>query len=394
MPVTTTPWRDEACSSFISGAVESGIPMNEDYNGCSQYGVGYCQSTIHQGKRWSTAHAYLQPAKKKFGITVMTNAQVTKIILDGKRVTGVRYLLRGNDQPQLVQSRLAILISAGSVHSPKLLQLSGIGPASLLQEKGVTVLHHLSGVGENLRDHYATRLVGRARPGIQTINDRAHGLALMKEGLAWLRGRPSILALSPILAYGFGKSDASLADPDFALSFTPASYKLGMTRKLDDFPGFTCGAWRLRPESQGYVRIASNDHRDSPLIQPNFLSHENDRRVLVAGLKQARKILSTQAMKRVLHAEILPGTTCQTDDEWLDFSRQYGMSSYHLIGTCKMGPSTDPFAVVDASLKVHGLDGLYVIDASVMPTTPSGNTAAATMMIAEKAADMLLADRL
>lgn len=393
IPVTTTPWRDAACDSFIRGAVESGIPENEDYNGGSQGGVGYCQSTIHRGRRWSTAHAYLHPAKKNFGVTVLTNAHVTKIVLEGKRVTGVEYLFGGSDQRKFVQSLRSTLISAGAVHSPKLLQLSGIGPASLLQENGIPVLHDLPGVGRNLRDHYAARLVARVRPGIKTINDRASGFALVKEGLAWLRGRPSILALSPILAYGFGKSDPALVDPDFALSFTSASYKLGMTRKLDDFPGFTCGAWRLRPESRGYVRIVSNDHRINPLIQPNFLDHENDRRILLAGLKHARKIISSEAMKSVLQTEILPGAMCQTDDEWLDFARQYGMSSYHLVGTCKMGPSTDPCAVVDATLKVHGMEGLYVIDASVMPTTPSGNTAAATMMIAEKAAAMLLADR-
>ena len=393
IPITTTSWRDDACESFIRGAVESGIPCNDDYNGSAQAGVGYCQSAIYRGKRWSASHGYLQPARKKYDVTILTGAVATRIVVEGKHAKGVEYLRTGSDEPKSVKSRLFTVISAGAVNSPKLLQLSGIGPGKLLQERGIPVVLDLPGVGENLRDHYAARLVARARPGVKTINDRASGLPLVKEVLAWLLGRPSILAVSPILVYGFWKSDAALSETEFALSFTPASYKLGMTRRLDDFPGFTCGAWRLRPESRGYVRIESNDHRVNPVIQPNFLEHENDRRIMVAGLKWARKITKTDAMKNVLQAEILPGAACETDDEWIDFARQYGMSSYHLVGTCKMGPSTDPFAVVDSELRVHGIDGLAVIDASVMPTSPSGNTIAATMMIAEKGADGLLADR-
>ena len=293
----------------------------------------------------------------------------------------------------VVQARRSVIISAGTVNSPKLLQLSGVGPAGLLQAHGIPVVADLPGVGENLCDHYATRLVARARAGVVTINDRASGLRRAQEVAAWLLGRPSILAVSTILVYAFWKSDPALAENDFALSFTPASYKLGMTRQLDDFPGFTCGAWRLRPESRGYVRIASDDHRTNPIIQPNFLDHENDRRILVAGLKWARKITRTAAMQIIIQAELLPGPACETDAEFLDFARQYGMCNYHLVGTCKMGPAMDPFAGVDSSLRVHGIDGLHVIDASVMPTTPSANTNAAAMMIAEKGADMILADR-
>ena len=234
--------------------------------------------------------------------------------------------------------------------------------------------------------------MARVRPGVVTINDRASGNRRLHEVWAWLRGRPSILSVTTILAYAFWKSDPSLTDNDFALSFTPASYKLGMTRKLDDFPGFTIGAWRLRPESRGSVRIASGDHRADPVIRPNFLDHENDRNILIAALKWARRITKTAAMAGVLESELLPGSGCERDDEWLAFARQYGMCNYHLVGTCRMGPAADPGAVVDPRLRVHGIDRLRVIDASVMRTTPSANTNAATMMIAEKGADMILAD--
>lgn len=391
IPVTRSTWASKACEQFIQGAVESGIPANEDYNGRSQAGVSRTQAVIHKGRRWSAAHGYLHPAVKAFKVNVVTNAIVKCINFKDRRATGVSYARPGDDKTHEVRARLATIVSAGATNSPKLLQISGVGPAQLLSQHGIPIIQNSSGVGENLRDHYAARIVVRAKEGVDTINRRARGLPLIYELLSWLVGRPSILAISSILAYGFWKTDVESPESNFALSFTPASFKAGMTRQLDEVPGFTIGAWKLRPESRGYVRIASGDPFVLPTIQPNFLDARSDQETLVAALKWARRVSQSDAMKLVVDQETFPGASCATDEDWLGFARQFGMSAYHLVGTCKMGPDDDPLAVVDSSLKVRGVDALYVIDASVMPTSPSANTAAATMMIAEKAAEMIRA---
>jgi choline dehydrogenase len=229
----------------------------------------------------------------------------------------------------------------------------------------------------------------RCKPHVVTVNERVKGVALLQELLAWAIGRPSVLAISPVLIYGFWKSRPELTRPDIALSYFPASYKLGMIGHLDDKPGLTCGGFQLRPQSQGYVRVTSASDLDAPQIQPNFLAHATDRQVVVAALKCARSIMDSVPMQRLVESEMLPGRDVQSDDEWLQYARQYGSTGYHPVGTCKMGPASDPLAVVDANLKVHGHECLYVMDASVMPTLISANTAAATMMIAEKGADLL-----
>ncbi|MDB5685551.1 MAG: choline dehydrogenase, partial [Rhizorhabdus sp.] len=207
----------------------------------------------------------------------------------------------------------------------------------------------------------------------------------------WLMGRPSVLALSPALIHMFGKSDQAFEDPDYSLVFTPASYKQGFIGRLDNFPGMTCGAWQMRPESRGYVRIRSTDASDVPMIDANYLAEERDRAVLIAGLKEARAILDGAPLAPFVEHELFPGRDVQSDDEWLEFARMYGNSSYHLVGSCKMGPGSDRGAVVDDRLRVHGMDGLIVADSSIMPVIPSANTYAATMMVAEKASDLVLA---
>lgn len=389
LPVSVGRWSNPACEAFIEGAVQSGIPRNDDYNGRVQSGVGYYQSVIHRNERWSAARSFLHPARRRFGVSVRANAQVTSILLERRRAVGVRYRPKWGEI-QEVRARESVIVSAGTANTPKLLQLSGIGPAALLKQHGIDVVHELSGVGANFRDHFSPRLVARAKPGVDSINSRVRGLRLGVEVAKWLVNRPTVLAVSPVQVYAFWKSDPAMQAPDFAVSFTPGSYKQGVLGRLDDFPGMTCGVKQMRPESRGYVHIASADDRDDPILQPNFLDNEFDRRVVVQALKCARKLLNSAPMRAMVDAEILPGSEVNSDDEWLDFAHHYGTSGYHLIGTSKMGPAGDATAVVDARLKVHGLEGLHIVDASIMPTMPSANTYAAVLMIAEKASDMLL----
>jgi choline dehydrogenase len=389
--VQETQWRDELCEAFLDGAAQAGIPRNADYNGARQEGVGYTQSVIHRGRRWSTAHAFLHPSRKAHKTEVRTGATVSRVLFEGKRATGLEYHAGGNGEAKVVRARREVLVCAGAIHSPKLLQLSGVGPSALLQEHGIPVVSALEGVGENLRDHYCPRIVARARPGVDSINRRTRGLPLARELAAWALNKPSILSISPILLYAFCRSSERQPSPDFVLSFISASYKQGRVGELDDQPGMTCGAWQLRPQSQGQVRIRSRDWREVPRIQPNYLSHETDRKVVVQALRRARAVFATGPMQRVMQAEMLPGPEVRSDDELLDYARQFGVTGYHVSGTCRMGPAGDRLAVVDPQLRVHGLEALRVIDASVMPTIPSANTCAATMMVAEKAADLVLA---
>lgn len=388
LPVEECAWKNDACDAFIEGAEAMGVPRNVDMNGETQAGTGYYQNFIHRGKRWSAAHSFLHPARKRFGVAVRTDAPVTRILLEGKKAVGVRH--RKGDGFDEVFASEAVIVSAGTANTAKLLQLSGIGPGEVLRDHGIDVHHELPGVGENFRDHFSPRLVGRAKAGVDSINGRVRGLRLGREIMAWAMNRPTILAIPPMQAYCYWMSDPSMSDPDFAMSFAPASYQAGLIGKLDAYPGVTLGTKQLRPESRGYVRIRSADDRDPPILQPNYIDNEYDRAVVIKALKFARAVLTSGPMARILQEETLPGPQVQTDDEWLDFARRSANSGYHLIGTAKMGPASDPAAVVDARLKVHGLDGLYVADCSIMPNMPSGNTCASAMMVGEKCADMLL----
>ncbi|OAN56241.1 GMC family oxidoreductase [Sphingobium sp. TCM1] len=390
LTVTTSPWNSAIVDAFVAAAQRCGHPFNPDYNGARQEGVGFYQSAIHKGRRQSTAFAFLHPARASHGVDVRTGALATQIVLEGRRATGVAY--RRGGERHVVSARRSVIVSAGTVHSPKLLQLSGIGPGQWLRDRGVDVAHDLPGVGENFRDHYSPRIVARARPGVDSLNARASGLSLVREIARWIRGRPSILTLSPALVHVFGKSEQALDLPDYSLVFTPASYKAGFIGRLDDCPGMTCGAWQMRPNSAGYVRIASNDPMDAPNINPRYLSDPYDQRVLVAGLRAARAIFASAPLAELIETELFPGFDCASDSDLLQFARTNGNSSYHLVGSNKMGPGSDPMAVVDPRLRVHGMTGLHVVDASIMPSMVSANTYASTMMIAEKGADMILAE--
>jgi len=389
LPITDLDWRDPLCEAFIEGAVQMGIPRNRDYNGTMQAGVSYVQRVIRNGRRVSAARAFLHPAMKRPNLTVRTHAQATEIVLEGKRATGVRYRKGGrNGRQSEVRANKEVILCGGTVNSPQLLQVSGIGPAPLLQSLGIAVKHALPGVGENLRDHYAPRFVARVKNAM-SINERSHGLRLVSEVLKYAISRRGILALNPTLIYVFWKSDERVDNYDLQLTFTPASYKEGVQSTLDDFPGMTIASWQQRPDSIGYVRARSADPFEAPVIQPNYLAAESDRRVLLAGMKLARRLLGSPALSKYYDREEFPGVEKQSDDELLTAAKQRGTTTFHLMGSCRMAPDSDPTAVVDDQLRVRGLNGLRVVDASIMPTMPSANLNASVLMIAEKAADMI-----
>ncbi len=384
--ITNIDYRHPLADDFIKGAVNFGIPLNQDYNGAIQEGISYTQRTIYKGRRVSTARAFLRPALKRPNIELRTKSHATRIIFDGKRALGVKY--QRSRQAFEIRARKEIILSGGSVNSPQLLQLSGIGPANLLKDIGVPIHHELPGVGENLRDHFVLRMVARIKT-LDTINERVKGLPLISEAFKYFTGQPSVLGLSPTLVYIFWKSDPALDNGDLQISFTPASYKEGVQSQLDDFPGVTIAPWVQRPESTGYIRAKSADPFQPPSIQPNYFSHETDRQLSLAGMRLARKLMRTPEFGQHVEREELPGPDVNTDEEMLAYYRENATTTFHLMGTCRMGPDTDPTAVVDNQLRVRGIEGLRVADASIMPTMPSANTNASTIMIGEKCADLI-----
>lgn len=389
MPVTDMDWMHPVSEAFIEGCVQAGIPRAVDYNSGEQAGVGYFQRIIAGNRRVSAARGRLRPAMARPNLTVRTNARATRLLFDGKRCVGLEYAA-AHDAPRTeIRARREVILSAGTANTARLLQISGVGPAGLLAQLGVTPVHVLPGVGENFRDHYASRFIMRAKPGTVTLNELARGWRLGAELLKWATGRPSILATAPSHVFVFWKSFEGLDQPDLQCVFTPGSYKPGKTYILDDYPGVSAGSWQHRPESSGHVRARSTNAWEDPELQPNYLSAENDRRVHIAGLRMMRRLLNTPQLAPFLEGETLPGTDVQSDDEFLDFARNNGVTTYHLIGTAKMGPDTDPMAVVSDRLLVHGMEGLRVVDASIMPAMTSANTMATTLMIAEKAADFI-----
>ncbi|WP_088159043.1 GMC family oxidoreductase [Achromobacter xylosoxidans] len=389
LPVTDIDWIHPLCEAFIAGAVEQGIPRNPDYNGADQAGVGYFQRTIDRGWRMSTAKCFLKPAMGRKNLEVRTYAQATRILFDDGKAAGVAYCHPAHpSQVRAVRARREVIVSCGAINTPKLLQLSGLGPAELLRRHNIDVVCDLPGVGENLSDHYSVRVVARVKNS-QTMNQLVKGLSLAGQISRWMMKRPSIMALSPSLLHYFWKSTPDLALPDLQGVFTPASYKEGYVGMLDDFPGMTAGVWQHRPESRGQVRIRSADPLQDPVILANYLENERDQMTLVRGIRLARQLLRSQALSQYFDSEVLPGPLCESDSELLDFARRYGVSSYHVNGTARMGQADDKYAVVDPQLRVHGVGNLRVIDSSVMPAMPSANICAATMMIGNKAADLI-----
>ncbi len=372
---------------FIKAATECGIPLNDDYNGAQQEGVGYFQQTAYNGFRWSTAKSFLRPAKRRANLTVLTRAQVTRLRLDDRRVTGLEYLRGGRGHE--AGANAAVVLSAGAINSPQILQCSGIGDPALLEAAGVETRHALPGVGKNLQDHLQIRLVFKTNK--RTLNDELNNpLKRMLVGMQYILTRTGPLTLAASQVTVFTRSSEKAVRPDIQFHMQPLSAdKPG--EGVHPFSAFTSSVCQLRPWSRGEVVIRSPDPLTYPAIIPNYLSDERDCEVAVGGIKVARRIAEAPSLRDCIIDEYVPGRNFQSDDELLDAARRYSQTIYHPAGTCKMG--NDDAAVVDHELRVHGLDGLRVVDASIMPEIVSGNTNAPTIMIAEKAADMILLNR-
>jgi choline dehydrogenase len=369
---------------FIQAATEIGIPFNEDYNGAEQEGVGYFQQTAYRGFRWSTAKSFLRPAEKRPNLRVLTNAQVTGLILEGKRVTGLQY--RQGGQQRSAMASAEVILSAGTINSPQILQCSGIGDPEQLKAVGVETRHALPGVGKNLQDHLQIRLVFKTNK--HTLNDELNNwVKRMLVGMQYVLTRTGPLTLAASQVAIFTRSSDAVQRPDIQFHMQPLSAdKPG--DGVHPFSAFTSSVCQLRPHSRGYVAIKSPDPLQAPAIMPNYLSDERDCEVAVGGIKVARRICEAPSLRNCVIDEYVPGRQFQTDAELLEAARNYSQTIYHPTSTCKMGVDAD--AVVDPELRVHGLDGLRVVDASIMPEIVSGNTNAPTIMIAEKAADMIL----
>jgi choline dehydrogenase len=377
---------DPLLDTVIEAAGNCGYPHNPDYNGASQEGFGYFQTTMKNGQRMSTAKAFLRPAMARPNLTVLTDAHATSIRFEGRRAAGVRFHQRGKDREVLATRE--IVLAAGAVQSPQLLELSGVGQPDRLRGLGIDVRHELPGVGENLQDHYVSRATFRIR-GARTLNERMRGLSLLGEVAKFAFARTGGLAAPAGIVFGFVRTRPELETPDVQYHIAHASFRDPKKRLLDGFPGLTIGPCQLRPASRGTLHIRSADPFAAPRIAPNFLHEAVDRDTQVAGLRIARDLAAAQPLARFVEAEITPGPDVLSDAQLLDYAARTGATVYHPVGTCKMG--ADPMAVVDQELRVHGLEGLRVADASVMPRLVSGNTNAPVIMIAEKAADLIKA---
>jgi choline dehydrogenase len=378
--------RRDICDAFIGGAAQCGIPTRNDFNRDDNEGAGYFQLTARKGFRCSTAVGYLKSARRRSNLTIMTKAQVERIRFDSGRAAGV--VLRRAGVRAEVDAEREVILSAGAIGSPQLLQLSGVGPGELLQGFGIPVVRDLQGVGRNLQDHLQIRSVYKClRP---TLNDEVNNpLRKMLIGLQYILFRTGPMSMGASQVAAFAKTDSTLETPDIQFHFQPLSAdKPG--NGLHHFSAFTSSICQLRPESRGHIEIRSPDASDKPRIHPNYLSTLTDRKVAVAGMKLSRRICNSAAMAPFVAEELLPGVDVQSDEALLECARDIGQTIYHPVGTCKMG--SDDGAVVDERLRVRGVGGLRVVDASIMPAITSGNTNAPTIMIAEKAADMILDD--
>ena len=372
--------------ALIKAASEVGIGYTKDYNGAAQDGIGMTQTTIRNGRRMSTAYCYLDPARGRPNLTIQANATTERLLFEGKRCVGVRLNLNGEQRE--VRAKREVIVSAGSINSPQLLELSGIGQPELLQGLGIKVLHALPGVGENLRDHYSPRMKWTVPASLgMTYNDRARGLGMVWQALRYAISQKGLLGLpaSPIRAYV--RTRPGLDAPDAAISWIP--FLAAPNFKLAKNSGVTAITNILRSESTGSIHVTSKSPRTPPAVRFNFMSAQLDRDVTLEAMRITRRIMTAPAMQGIATDELAPGVNIQSDDELLDWVKKNAETTYHPVGTCKMG--SDRMAVVDDQLRVHGVEGLRVADASIMPTLTSGNTNAPSIMIGEKASRMVLA---
>ena len=385
--VTNPQPRDPLFQALIKAAGEVGIRHNPDYNGAAQDGIAMSQATISQGRRMSTAACYLEPIRYRQNLHIEADALTEGLVLEGKRCTGVRWSAGGTTYE--ARCTREVVVSAGTINSPQLLELSGIGQPERLQALGIAVRHALPGVGENLRDHYAPRTRWAIGAKGYTYNDRARGLGLVNQALRYVFAKDSLLKMvaAPMRAFVFSRE--GLEAPDLLLGWVPMlTEPTPKGPKISATAGMTCNAHPMRPESKGHIHITSADARRPPAITFNFLSAPIDAELTVRAIRIARAVMTAPSMMALATSEIAPGATQTTDAEILDWVRRAGETTYHPVGTCRMGQ--DAQAVVDEHLRVRGIEGLRVADASIMPTLTSGNTNAPAIMIGEKAADMVL----
>ncbi|HLN09497.1 MAG TPA: GMC family oxidoreductase N-terminal domain-containing protein [Xanthobacteraceae bacterium] len=372
---------------FVEAAQQAGFPFTPDLSGAQMEGVGYSQMSRNGRFRGSTARTFLAQARGRANLAVETHAVATRLLLDGRRCVGVAFRRGGEDRE--VRARREIIVSGGTVNSPHLLQVSGIGPAEYLRSVGIEVAHDLPGVGANLSDHYATRISQRVRNAV-SINELSRLPRLAGEVVRWLVTGRGALTFGVSSAQVFCRSRDGLASPDIQLLFSPASYDASRFGVLESEPGMTVAVSIARPASRGTIMARSADPLAPPLIRPNYLSSPGDLDVAIAGLRMARSIFAQPAIAPHAAGETVPGLDCRSDQEMAAYIRSNGTTIYHPVGTCRMGE--DPLAVVDSRLRVRGLGGLRVVDASIMPSVTTGNTNGPTIMIGEKGAAMIRED--
>ena len=379
--------KHELIEAVIAAGNELDIPRNDDFDGAVQEGVGYYHLTTRNGWRCSTAVAYLKPARHRRNLRIATGLRVTRVIFDGRRAAGV--VCRGHSGDVAVSAGREVLLCAGALQTPQLLQLSGVGPEPLLTGFGIPIVHELAGVGENLQDHLQARVIFECTRPITTNDDLRSWWRTLKIGLdyAFTRGGPMAVGINQ--GGIFARVEPQAATPDVQFHIATLSSDMAGS-PTHSFSGFTLSVCQLRPESRGFVRIKSSDPLAAPAMQPNYLSTAYDRQMLVAGIRLARRLAATKALSPYVEREHRPGPAATSDEDLLEFAKGTGGTIFHPSGTCKMG--RDSQAVVDPKLRVHGLEDLRVVDCSVMPTLVSGNTNVPVIMIAEKAADLILAD--
>lgn len=374
---------------FIASAKACGWPLNHDYAGVTQHGVAMAQVTVHRGLRQSTATQYLRPARQRPNLQLVTGAEVSSLILEGNRCVGARY--RRDGVMHEVRARREVIVCAGAIGSPKLLELSGIGDPRVLSRHGIAVVRALPGVGRNLRDHFGPPLQWTFRAKGISLAQRGRGWRLAYELARYVFFRTGFISQGWCTMRAFVRSQPEVAQADIALLANPYLVEVQGTRRvMSPVNGFFMWAQVQRPESAGHVHIQSADPFQDPAVEVNFLATENDRRLAVLAVRRAREVVAQRPLADTIEREVLPGPAVQTDEQILEFIRQHGATTFHLAGTCKMG--RDPLAVVDERLRVHGIEGLRVADASIMPTLVSGNTSIPCVMIGEKCADMILED--
>ncbi|HEY7943453.1 MAG TPA: choline dehydrogenase [Casimicrobiaceae bacterium] len=374
--------------AIITAAGELGIARNDDFNGAVQEGAGYYHLSTRRGWRCSTASAYLRPARRRPNLRIETDAQATRIAFDGRRASGIAYRRRG--AALTASAGREVLLCAGALQSPQLLQLSGVGPGKLLASFGIPVVRELAGVGENLQDHLQARVIFECTQPITTNDDLASLWRTLGMGIDYVFNRDGPMAVGINQGGIFARTRPGVATPDVQFHIATLSSDMAGS-PTHAFSGFTMSVCQLRPQSRGSVRIKSADPLAPPALQPNYLSAPGDRETLLAGIRLARKLAATPALAPYVRAEYQPGIAAQSDADLIEFAKNTGGTIFHPSGTCSMGDiARDRQAVVDSELRVHGVDGLRVVDCSIMPTLTSGNTNVPVVMIAEKAADLIL----